>query len=103
MMFSMSQSMPDFLAHEQGDAVAVAVRDIAPGPATISYLTGGRVEVDVLDNIALGHKVALVDVKSGVDVTEYGLRIGISTADIRKGQHVHVHNVRSARWQNSIA
>jgi (2R)-sulfolactate sulfo-lyase subunit alpha len=99
----MSELTPDFLAHDERDAVAVAVRDLRPGPAKGSYLSGGEVSVDVLDEVALGHKVALIDVPAGADVIEYGLRIGTATADIRKGQHVHVHNVRSARWQNSIA
>jgi (2R)-sulfolactate sulfo-lyase subunit alpha len=99
----MSELTPDFLAHEEGDAVAVAVRDLLPGPAQGGYLSGGEIAVDVVDEIALGHKVALIDVAAGADVIEYGLRIGTATADISKGQHVHVHNVRSARWQNSIA
>ena len=99
----MSEPTPDFLAHEAGDAVAVAVRDLLPGPARGTYLTGGDLAVEVLDEVALGHKIALVDVEADADVIEYGVRIGIATAAIRKGQHVHVHNVRSARWHNSIA
>jgi hypothetical protein len=31
------------------------------------------------------------------------VRIGTASADIRTGQLVHVHNLRSARWQTSIA
>lgn len=95
---------PDFLAHYEGDSVAVAVRDIAAGPAQGGYLRGSEtVHLDVLQDIPLGHKVALVDIAEGDDVREYGARTAIAAADIKKGEYVHVHNVRSARWQNSVA
>jgi (2R)-sulfolactate sulfo-lyase subunit alpha len=35
-------------------------------------------------------------------VIEYGVRIGVTRQPIQAGQHVHVHNIRSARWQNSM-
>lgn len=95
---------PDFLAHRAGDSVAVAVRDLEPGPAEGGYLDGDTTErVELTNAVPLGHKVALSDVTSGAEVIEYGLRIGIATADIRRGDYVHTHNVRSARWHNSVA
>ncbi|MCP9951358.1 UxaA family hydrolase [Actinomadura madurae] len=60
-------------------------------------------DLEVLQDIPLGHKVALVDIRQGEDVREYGARTAVASADIRKGEYVHVHNVRSARWQNSMA
>ena len=39
----------------------------------------------------------------GEDVIEYGVRTAIASADITRGDYVHIHNVRSARWQNSVA
>jgi (2R)-sulfolactate sulfo-lyase subunit alpha len=93
-----------FLAHRAGDAVAVAVKDVGPGPAEVGYLDESAPEtVDVTGQIPLGHKVALTDVAAGADVIEYGVRIGIASADIGRGDYVHTHNVRSARWQNSVA
>ena len=95
---------PDFLAHREGDSVAVAVRDLAAGPVTGAYLEGpDGVEVDLSSDVPLGHKLALTDIGAGEDVIEYGLRVGIATRDIKQGDYVHVHNVRSARWQNSVA
>jgi (2R)-sulfolactate sulfo-lyase subunit alpha len=100
----MAEEGPTFLAHMSGDAVAVAVRDVEPGDAVVGYLDGtDSVKVEVLASIPLGHKVALTDVSSGTDVVEYGVRTAIATADIVKGDYVHTHNVRSARWQNSVA
>jgi len=95
---------PDFLAHHEGDVVAVAVRDLAAGPAEGAYLRGpASVSVELRDDVPLGHKLALVDISEGQNIIEYGQRVGIATRDIPRGGYVHVHNVRSARWQNSVA
>lgn len=95
---------PDFLAHDEGDSVAVAVRDVPAGPARIGYLRADTgLDVDVAAAIPLGHKVALSAIAAGAEIREYSQLVGIATADIAKGDHVHVHNVRSARWQNSVA
>lgn len=95
---------PDFLAHHDGDVVAVAVRDLAAGPAEGTYLRGpASVSVELREDVPLGHKLALTDISEGRDVIEYGQRVGIATRDIPRGGYVHVHNVRSARWQNSVA
>lgn len=100
----MAEPGPSFLAHKSGDAVAVAVRDVEPGDAVVGYLDETPdVEVEVRVAIPLGHKVALADVSSGDDVIEYGVRTAIATVDIAQGDYVHTHNVRSARWQNSVA
>ncbi len=95
---------PDFLAHIGGDHVAVAVRDVEPGAARVGYLDGtASVEIEVRESLPLGHKVALADVSSGEDVIEYGVRVGIASQDITRGGYVHTRNLRSARWQNSVA
>jgi (2R)-sulfolactate sulfo-lyase subunit alpha len=93
---------PGFLVHNEGDDVAVAVDDIEPGRAVVVYMDSNRdVEVAVREKIPLGHKIALNDLASGADVIEYGVRIGLARSAIGRGQLVHVHNVRSARWQSS--
>ena len=95
---------PDFLVHKQGDSVAVAVRDLIPGAVHGAFLDEtGETDVELLANVPLGHKLALRDVPADEDVIEYGLRIGIATKDIKRGDYVHVHNVRSARWHSSVA
>jgi (2R)-sulfolactate sulfo-lyase subunit alpha len=95
---------PGFLAHHEGDLVAVAVRDLEPGTVEGGHLRGpASVTVELLDPVPLGHKLALADIVDGQDVIEYGHVVGTATKDIRKGEYVHVHNVRSARWRNSVA
>lgn len=93
---------PHFLAHREGDHVGVAVQDVEPGPARVRHLDSGRtLDLDVLEPVPLGHKVALRALGVGDDVIEYGVRIGRTRAAIRAGQWVHVHNIRSARWERS--
>lgn len=97
-------SPPHFLAHRPGDSVAVAVRDLTPGPAQGALLVGEEpLSLQVHANVPLGHKVALIDIPSGGEVIEYGVLVAQATQDISVGDYVHVHNVRSARWQNSVA
>jgi (2R)-sulfolactate sulfo-lyase subunit alpha len=74
------------------------------GPAEGAFLRGpASVSVEILEAIPLGHKLALADIAEGQDIIEYGQRVGIATRGIARGEYVHVHNVRSARWQNSVA
>jgi (2R)-sulfolactate sulfo-lyase subunit alpha len=95
---------PDFLAHHEGDMVAVAVRDLTPGTVHGAYLdTDADVSVDLSHEVPLGHKLALADISAGADVVEYATRIGTASQDIRTGDYVHTHNLRSARWQTSVA
>lgn len=89
-----------FLVHDPGDIVGVAVEDIAPGagiPGRVQS-TGQELQVDVVEPVPLGHKVALRDITSGEPVIKYGVSIGLATDDIRTGQHVHVHNLKGERW-----
>jgi (2R)-sulfolactate sulfo-lyase subunit alpha len=89
---------PGFLAHRDGDLVGVAVRDLDPGPAAGGYLNGpASISVRLTEAVPLGHKLALTDIAAGQEIIEYGQPVGVATRDIRRGDHVHVHNVRSAR------
>lgn len=93
----------DFLAHNQGDDVAVAVRDTGPGEARAAYLNSGdRFGITAREAIPLGHKIALRDLGASEDVLEYGVLIGLTRGPVAAGQLVHTHNLRSARWQKSV-
>lgn len=89
-----------FLVHHVGDLVGVAVHDIAAGQKVSGRVqsTGEEFELDVVEPVPLGHKVALSDIPSGEPVIKYGVVIGLATADISTGQHVHVHNLKGQRW-----
>ena len=47
-------------------------------------------------HIPAGHKIALRDIKKGDQIIKYGYPIGVATADIKKDEHVHVHNLKTA-------
>lgn len=49
--------------------------------------------VDV--NLENGHKYALKDIASGETIVKYGNPIGHATSDIKKGDHVHSHNMKT--------
>ncbi len=90
------------MVHNEGDHVGVAVEDVAAGSFQAYYMDSRReVEVEALEPIPLGHKVALTDLDADADLIEYGVRVGKTRKAIRRGQLVHVHNVRSARWAAS--
>lgn len=46
-------------------------------------------------NLADGHKYALRDIKCGENIIKYGWPIGHATADIKRGDHVHTHNLKT--------
>ena len=50
-----------------------------------------NVEVDLSN----GHKYALRDISAGEKVIKYGFPIGHATEDIKKGEHVHTHNMKT--------
>jgi (2R)-sulfolactate sulfo-lyase subunit alpha len=95
-------SPPDFLAHAEGDSVAVAMRDLDAGQAEGGYLAAaGDFTVLLTEPVRLGHKFALRDIPAGAEVIEYGVPVARATRDIAAGQHAHVHNLRSIRWPTS--
>lgn len=64
----------------------------------ISIDLSGRLEtIRVLEDIPFAHKFAIKDIRRGESIIKYGEVIGVATADIRKGQYVHVHNLESCR------
>jgi len=79
-----------FKIHES-DNVAVAIETIGFGECVE---TGGET-VRANMEIPAGHKIALADIGEGEAVVKYGEHIGVATAPIAKGAHVHVHNVVS--------
>ena len=99
-----AQGPPQFLIHDGGDSVAVAVTDLEPGPVHGAVLkTSERRSYRLRERVPLGHKFAIADLAEGADVTEYAVRVGVTTAAISVGDYVHIHNVRSARWPSRSA
>ena len=55
--------------------------------------------INKLDNVDInledGHKYALRDIKAGENIIKYGNPIGHAIVDIKKGEHVHNHNIKT--------
>jgi hypothetical protein len=76
------------------DNVATALDDLAPGPAQVLGASAGTL-VDAVEEILLGHKIALRRIEEGEAIVKFGVPIGIATAAIMQGAWVHLHNCRS--------
>lgn len=50
---------------------------------------------NVCVNLETGHKVALYDIDKGADIIKYGYPIGYATENIRNGDTVHSHNMKT--------
>ena len=92
--------MIQFLVHEAADSVGVATVDIKVGETAkgIFMDTQKGIEIKALDDIPLGHKIALNDHAEEGNVIKYGEDIGKMVGPAEKGGHVHVHNLKTKRW-----
>jgi altronate hydrolase len=79
------------LALHPRDNVANALEPLAAGDRACA---GGGV-ISILEAIPLGHKFATADLSAGADIIKYGESIGKASCDIKRGEHVHAHNVRT--------
>ncbi len=73
------------------DMVAVALEPLKAGE-NVAY---GGGEIALTEDLPMGHKVALRDIKEGEPVIKYGYPIGRALADIPAGAHVHTHNLKT--------
>ena len=93
--------MIHFLVHEPDDGVGVVVVE---GVNSGAELVGWVMEDDstlkfkAISDIPIGHKIALRDFAPGDTVMKYGVDLGKVVAPIKKGEHLHVHNVKTKRW-----
>ncbi len=73
--------------HED-DNVVVALSDVQKG------------EYNALEDIKLGHKISIKDIEEGEEIIKYGLPIGKASKPIKKGEWVHVHNMKTGLQEN---
>ncbi|MGF7184119.1 altronate dehydratase [Desulfitispora alkaliphila] len=79
------------------DTVATVLDDISIGNA-VNVFNGENnllFQIDALTHIPHGNKIALKDIEQGSYVIKYGKVIGKAVKDIKKGELVHVQNVKS--------
>lgn len=90
-----------FIVHDKADTVGVMVVENAPADAELTGWiteTDETITVKALDAVPLGHKIALQNIHNGDTILKYGHDVGRAVAEIGKGHHVHVHNMKTKRW-----
>ena len=75
----------------ENDNVAVAIDTIPAG----EQVEAGGEKLTALQEIPAGHKIALCNIGEGESVIKYGCPIGNAKEDIKKGDWVHTHNVKT--------
>lgn len=95
------RNIPQFLVHSPKDNVGVVVvEDLKAGEEMLGVITEDNTTINVVANadIPIGHKVALTELKEGDTVVKYGEDIGKVVKGANKGDHIHVHNIKTKRW-----
>lgn len=93
--------MIHFVLHDAKDSVAVVVVEgVKAGMDLNGWIMDDdrMTSVKAIQDIPIGHKVALRDMAAGETVWKYGVDIGKVVAPIRVGEHAHVHNIKTKRW-----
>jgi hypothetical protein len=91
--------MPSAFRVQSTDNVATLLDDAIAGEPI--RVVGSDVVVVATQPISAAHKVALLGIPRGAAVIKFGIEIGIATEDIRAGDWVHLHNIRSGFDQRS--
>jgi len=92
---------PQLLVHDRRDNVGVVVvENLTGGTDILGVVTEDNSEIRTVCNqdVPIGHKVALRDLAVGESVIKYGQDIGKVVQPIRRGDHVHTHNLKTKRW-----
>ena len=90
-----------FVVHEQGDSVGVVVLEgIKAGDQLSGWIMDPdqTIQVKALNDIPIGHKLAIKPLQANDTVIKYGVDVGRAIAPIQVGEHLHVHNVKTKRW-----
>ena len=92
----------DIIIHDEKDnvGVVVVIEKITPNQDCNCWIMENdkSAKIQSKSEIPLGHKIAMIDLKEGDTILKYGHDIGKVVKNINKGEHVHVHNVKTKKW-----
>ena len=94
-------AIPHLLVHHREDNVGVVVVEgLTTGTEMLAVVIADDSSFTLIarEDVPIGHKIALNDLKAGEAAIKYGQDIGRITADVDKGRHVHIHNLKTKRW-----
>lgn len=83
--------MANFIKIHEDDNVAVALDTIAQG---VTLDVAGTTVTTQME-IPAGHKFALKELTNGTPVIKYGFSIGNTIADVKAGEWIHTHNLKT--------
>lgn len=94
--------MPRAIVLNASDNVATLIDGARAGDAcTLQGEAAG--DVRLLQDVPFGHKLCIRGTLAGADVVKYGQVIGRASRALAVGEHVHTHNVDSARGRGDQA
>lgn len=94
-------SAPQFIVHDTADTVGVIVVEGVENGAELEgwvMENDSRIKITAIDDIPLGHKIALSPISDGDTIVKYGHDIGKAVADIKTGAHAHIQNIKTKKW-----
>lgn len=92
---------PHVLVHSRKDNVGVVVVEgLGAGTDMLCVVTEDDSDFRMVaaQDIPIGHKIALRPLYEADTVVKYGEDIGRMVKAVAKGEHVHVHNLKTKRW-----
>ncbi|EGA3480623.1 UxaA family hydrolase [Campylobacter jejuni] len=81
--------MKGYIIVNEKDNIATALRDFKKGEKVAN--------IELLNDIASGHKFALKDIKKDEIIIKYAEAIASASCDISTGEWVHIHNTARIR------
>ena len=96
-----TMSNTDIIIHDEKDNVGVVVIEkVNKNQKCNCWIMENDKSVNIqsINEIPLGHKIAMKDLNEGDTILKYGHDIGKVVKNIKKGDHVHIHNVKTKKW-----
>ena len=93
--------IPQLLVHNPRDNVGVVVVEgLKSGTDMLCVVTANDTSfrLTARADVPIGHKIALADLRPGDTAIKYGEDVGKIVAPVAKGEHVHIHNLKTKRW-----
>lgn len=83
--------MKDFIKINPKDNVIVALKDLP-----INHIINlEELSIELKNDVNQGHKIAIKEIKKNENIIKYGVPIGHALEDIKIGEHVHTHNIKT--------
>ncbi len=88
-------SIHALVLNEKDNVATTTIEILESHTVVIQFPDGSKIDMVTIDYIPKYHKLALCDIPVEELVIKYGYPIGRSSKEIKKGEHVHTHNITS--------